>query len=84
MPNFRPYPLATIYMNRFGNLEIWRGSMSPFSDKECDLYVQLDSDIDAILDSLPASESGDIRNGWRIETHFLDDMYFGDQPHINP
>lgn len=74
--NFRPYPLVTVRMNRYGHLELWRGGTSQLHERDCDLYVQLESDVKSILRALPQSESEDIDNGWNVSTYFISDEYF--------
>lgn len=76
---------ATIFQDRQGNLHIFKGDVEiettvnalPTSGgKEADLFIQSESDKEAILDSLTFNEADSICSGYVTEVDHLDSLYF--------
>lgn len=72
---FRPYALVTVRVNRMGHIEMWKGKGSQGA-APADVYLQVDTDVSALLESLPSSQREDAVNGWAVRTHFVSDEYF--------
>ena len=75
---------VTIQMDAMGNLQIWKGKVQPHrvakyvwvaDGRECDLFVQDQSQKTTILDSLSESEFKEVSSGWHCYT-VLEPEYF--------
>lgn len=67
------YPLVTMKMNSMGHLEVWQGDNE---SGESDLYFQVDTDIEAVLEDLTQEERDELEGGWTIKTTNFNDEYF--------
>ena len=76
--------IATLIMNAIGHLHIWRGDVHiERSDKynfhsegkESDLYFQLDTDIDSVIDILSEQDKDSLYKGYIVKTN-IDNDYF--------
>lgn len=77
--------LATIKQNRIGHLHVWFGKVdiveiSKYNyistgkdNKESDLYLQSQSDIQNFLDDLDSDLAKDILDGYTVKAEILDD-----------
>ena len=76
--------IATLIMNAMGHLHIWRGDVHIersdkynflSENKESDLYFQLDTDIDSIIDILSEQDKDSLYKGYIVKTN-IDNDYF--------
>ena len=76
--------IATLIMNAMGHLHIWRGDVHVersdkynflSENKESDLYFQLDTDIDSIIDILSEQDKDSLYKGYIVKTN-IDNDYF--------
>ena len=76
--------IATLIMNRMGHLHVWKGDVhversDKYSyvaeNKESDLYFQLDSDIDSVIDILSKEDADSLYKGYIVKTN-IDNEYF--------
>ena len=79
------YPPVTIKMNKMGHLHIWKGNVQPkqmgkyrweVDGNGGDLYVDVTSDVEEILNRLSPEEKEEIENGWTTVTTYFPDSYF--------
>jgi len=76
--------IATLIMNAMGHLHIWRGDVHIersdkynylSENKESDLYFQIDTDIDSIIDILSNEDKDSLYKGYVVKTN-IDNDYF--------
>jgi len=76
--------IATLIMNAMGHLHIWRGDVHIersdkynflSENKESDLYFQLDTDTDSIIDILSEQDKDSLYKGYIVKTN-IDNDYF--------
>jgi len=76
--------IATLIMNAMGHLHIWRGDVHVersdkynflSENKESDLYFQIDTDIDSIIDILSNEDKDSLYKGYVVKTN-IDNDYF--------
>lgn len=76
--------LATIKQNKIGHLHVWKGDVHVdrsdkynflSENKESDLYLQLDSDIDSVIDILSNKDKDSLYKGYIVKTN-IDNDYF--------
>jgi len=76
--------IATLIMNAMGHLHIWRGDVHIersdkynflSENKESDLYFQLDTDIDSIINILSEQDKDSLYTGYIVKTN-IDNDYF--------
>lgn len=77
--DFRPYGLVTIVQNSMGHLEMWQGKQTAFP---ADVYIQVDTDVDAITDYLSDSEREKLDRYGEVETYFVPEDYFPEKGSI--
>lgn len=78
MSDFQPYPVVSARINCYGHLELYKGRLAigEVMSRESDVYMQVDSDVRAVLESLPVDEAESISDGYTVATHFISDEYF--------
>ena len=76
--------IATLIMNRMGHLHVWKGDVHVersdkynflSENKESDLYFQLDTDIDSVIDILSEQDKDSLYKGYIVKTN-IDNEYF--------
>jgi len=69
--------IATLIMNRMGHLHVWKGDVHVersdkynflSENKESDLYLQLDTDIDSVIDNLSDENKDSLYKGYIVKT----------------
>lgn len=79
------YAPVTLQMDAMGALHMWQGEGVPvqtakygwkMDGKEADVYVQMDSDVDHILNNLNEHEKDAVEKGYHITTTNISDEYF--------
>jgi len=76
---------VTIWKDRMGSLHIFKGYNRKLKTEkylakdtqgnEADLFVQFQSDIEAVTDELSADKKDSLNNGYQVN-HKLDDLHF--------
>ena len=75
---------STLIMNRMGHLHVWKGDVHVersdkynylSENKESDLYFQIDTDIDSIIDILSEQDKDSLYKGYIVKTN-IDNDYF--------
>lgn len=76
--------IATLIMNAMGHLHVWKGDVHVersdkynflSENKESDLYFQIDTDIDSIIDILSNEDKDSLYKGYVVKTN-IDNDYF--------
>lgn len=66
---------VTMKMNRMGHIEVWKGDST---NKEADLYIQLESDVETIKNEIGKEWARELNGGWAVVGRQIDDLWFGD------
>jgi len=86
------YSPVTLQMNRMGHIHVWKGKVVPqqtakynyvAGGRESEVYFQVDTDIQEVLNILTSDEKHALENGWPVVTTNLSDEYFAGTDHFN-
>lgn len=78
------YPYCTLVEDAHGNIHLFNGMVTPSNhptlpkvlNKEADIFIQIESDRDAILEHLTEDEKMHLSLGYSIQTKNVPDDYF--------
>ena len=75
---------STLIMNRMGHLHVWKGDAHVersdkynylSENKESDLYFQLDTDIDSVIDILSNEDKDSLYKGYIVKTDIPNEYF---------